>query len=81
MHVKKLYSDDSCPIQLQSSAGAGDLQLAGIEWQMDGKLRVCSSVSEVEIVRICQSLSVCVAPLMIVGVWFIAVMQFLEYYS
>ena len=30
------YSDDSCPSQLQSSAG--DLQLAGVEGQTDGKL-------------------------------------------
>ena len=36
---QKLYSDDSCPSQLQSLAE--DLQLAGVEGQMDGKL--CSS--------------------------------------
>ena len=35
----KLYGDDSCPSQLQSLAE--DLQLAGVEGQMDGKL--CSS--------------------------------------
>ena len=34
-----LYGDDSCPSQLQSLAE--DLQLAGVEGQMDGKL--CSS--------------------------------------
>ena len=36
---QKLYGDDSCPSQLQSLAE--DLQLAGVEGQMDGKL--CSS--------------------------------------
>ena len=36
---QKLYSDDLCPSQLQSLAE--DLQLAGVEGQMDGKL--CSS--------------------------------------
>ena len=36
---QKLYSDDSCPSQLQSLAE--DLQLAGVEGQTDGKL--CSS--------------------------------------
>ena len=35
----KLYGDDLCPSQLQSLAE--DLQLAGVEGQMDGKL--CSS--------------------------------------
>ena len=34
-----MYSDDSCPSQLQSLAE--DLQLAGVEGQMDGRL--CSS--------------------------------------
>ena len=34
-----MYGDDSCPSQLQSSAE--DLQLAGVEGQMDCKL--CSS--------------------------------------
>ena len=34
---QKLYSDDSCPSQLQSLAE--DLQLAGVEGQRDGKLR------------------------------------------
>ena len=38
--LQKLYGDDSCPSQLQSLAE--DLQLAGVEGQMDGKL--CSSV-------------------------------------
>ena len=37
-HKQKLY-DDSCPSQLQSLAD--DLQLAGVEGLMDGKL--CSS--------------------------------------
>ena len=32
---QKLYGDDSCPSQLQSLAE--DLQLAGVEGQMDGK--------------------------------------------
>ena len=36
---QKLYGDDSCPSQLQSLAE--DLQLAGVEGQMDGKS--CSS--------------------------------------
>ena len=36
---QKLYADDSCPSQLQSLAE--NLQLAGVEGQMDGKL--CSS--------------------------------------
>ena len=36
---QKLYGDDSCPSQLQSLAE--DLQLAGVEGQMDGKF--CSS--------------------------------------
>ena len=36
---QKLYSDDLCPSQLQSLAE--DLQLAGVEGQLDGKL--CSS--------------------------------------
>ena len=35
-HKHKLYSGDSCPSQLQSLAE--DLQLAGVEGQMDGKL-------------------------------------------
>ena len=35
----KLYGDDSCPSQLQSLTE--DLELAGVEGQMDGKL--CSS--------------------------------------
>ena len=34
---QKLYGDDSCPSQLQSLTE--DLQLAGVEGQMDGKLR------------------------------------------
>ena len=38
-HKQKLYGDDLCPSQLQSLAE--DLQLAGVEGQMDGKL--CSS--------------------------------------
>ena len=38
-HKQKLYGDNSCPSQLQSMAE--DLQLAGVEKQMDGKL--CSS--------------------------------------
>ena len=38
---QKLYGDDSCPSQLQSLAE--DLQLAGVEGQMDGKLHVRSS--------------------------------------
>ena len=38
-HKQKLYGDDSCPSQLQSVAE--DLQLAGVEGQMDGKF--CSS--------------------------------------
>ena len=37
--TQKPYGDDSCPSQLQSLAE--DLQLAGVEGQMDGKL--CSS--------------------------------------
>ena len=36
MCKQKLYSDDSCLSQLQSLAE--DLQLAGVEGQMDGKL-------------------------------------------
>ena len=36
MRVQKLYGDDSCLSQLQSLAE--DLQLAGVEGQMDGKL-------------------------------------------
>ena len=36
---QKLYGDDSCPSQLQSLAE--DLQLAGVEGQIDGKF--CSS--------------------------------------
>ena len=39
MRKRKLYRDDSCPSQLQFFAE--DLQLAGVEGQMDGKL--CSS--------------------------------------
>ena len=39
VHEQKLYGDDSCPSQLQSLAE--DLQLAGVEGQMDSKL--CSS--------------------------------------
>ena len=39
---QKLYGDDSCPSQLQSLAE--DLQLAGVEGQMDGKF--CSSSGE-----------------------------------
>ena len=38
-HKQKLYGDDSCTSQLQSLVE--DLQLAGVEGQMDGKL--CSS--------------------------------------
>ena len=33
---QKLYDDDSCPSQLQSLAG--DLKLAGVEGQTNGKL-------------------------------------------
>ena len=36
MHKQKLYGDDLCPSQLQSLAD--DLQLAGVEGQMGGKL-------------------------------------------
>ena len=38
---QKLYSDDLCPSQLPSQLQslAEDLQLAGVEGQMDGKLR------------------------------------------
>ena len=32
---QKIYSDDSCPSQFQSLAE--DLQLAGVDGQMDGK--------------------------------------------
>ena len=39
MYTKIVYGDDSCPSQLQSLAE--DLQLTGVEGQMDGKL--CSS--------------------------------------
>ena len=59
---QKLYSDDSCCSQLQSLAE--DLQLAGVERQMDGKLR---SSGKVQMVRICLYVYVCVPPPMIVG--------------
>ena len=36
VHKQKLYGDDSCPSQLQLLAE--DLQLAGVEGQIDGKL-------------------------------------------
>ena len=64
---QKLNGDDSCPSQLQSLAE--DLQLAGVEGQMDGKL--CSSG---EGGTDGKDLHVCVAPSMIVGVWSMAVM-------
>ena len=51
----ELYGDDSCPSQLQSLAE--DLQPAGFEGQMDGKL--CSSGEE-QMVRICLYVHVCV---------------------
>ena len=44
---QKLYGDDSWPSEIQSLAE--DQQLAGVEWQMDGKL--CSSGEHM--VRIC----------------------------
>ena len=67
---QKLYGDDSCPSQLQSLAE--DLQLAGVEGQMDGKL--CSSDEGGTDARICLYVHVFVAPPMIVGVWSMAVM-------
>ena len=76
MYVKqKLYGDDSCPSQLQSLAE--DLQLAGVEGQMDGKL--CSSGeggTDGKMVRICLYVHVyvCVAPPTIVGAWSMAIM-------
>ena len=39
--MRKQNICDPCPSQLQSLAG--DLQLAEVEGQMDGKLHVCSS--------------------------------------
>ena len=67
MHVNKNYGDDSCPSQLQSLAE--DLQLAGAERQMDGKL--CSSD---EGGTDSKYVHVYVAPPMIVSVWSMAVM-------
>ena len=61
---QKLYGDDSCPSQLQSLAE--DLQLAGVEGQMDGKF--CSSVeggTDGLYVHVC---------VMVVGAWSMAVM-------
>ena len=74
-HKQKLYSDDLFPSQLQSLAE--DLQLAGVERQLDGKL--CSSG---EGGTDGKDLPVCVALPMIVGVWSMAVMlwQPYEYY-
>ena len=64
-----LSCNDSCPSQLQSLAE--DLQLAGVEGQMDGKL--CSSGEGGTNVMISLYIHVCVAPPMIVGVWSMAV--------
>ena len=63
----KLYGDDSCPSQLHSLAE--DLQLAGVEGQMESKL--CSSAKDG---KVCLHVYVCVAPPMIVGAWSMAVM-------
>ena len=67
---QKLYGDDLCPSQLQSSAE--DLHLAGVE----GKWMVSyvPQVREEQMVRICLYVHVCVAPPMIVGAWLMAVM-------
>ena len=46
----KLYGDDLCPSQLQSLAE--DLQLAGVERQMDG-ISYVPQVREEQMVRIC----------------------------
>ena len=51
MRTQKLCSDDSSPSQLQSLAG--DLQLAEVEGQMNGKLHGVSQVKEEQIVKIC----------------------------
>ena len=61
---QKLYGDNSCSSQLQSLAE--DLQMAGVEGQMDGKL--VPQVREEQMVRICLYVHVCVVPPMIVGV-------------
>ena len=68
---QKLYGDDSCTSQLQSLAE--DLQLAGVEGQMDGKL--CSSGeagTDGKDLPVC--IHVCVALPMILGAWLMAVM-------
>ena len=70
-HKQKLYVDDSYPCQLQPLAE--ELQLAGVEGQMDGNL--CSS-GEGGMVRICLYVHVCVVPPMIVGVWLMAVVLY-----
>ena len=70
-----LYGDESCPSQLQSLAE--DLQLAGVEGQVDGKL--CSSGEGGTDGKDFLYVYVCVALPMIVGVWSMAVMLH-EYY-
>ena len=67
----KMYGDDSCPSQLQSLAE--DLQLAGVEGQMDGKLSSSGEGgTDGKDLPVCAC--VCVAPPMIVGAWSMAVM-------
>ena len=70
-----MYGDDSCPSQLQSLAE--DLQLAGVDGQIDGKL--CSSG---EGGMDGKDLPVCICMSMIVDAWLMAVVlwQFHEYY-
>ena len=70
MYTQKLYGDDSCTSQLQSLAE--DLQLAGVERQRDGKLR-SSGERETDGKDLPVCTCVCVAPPMIVGVWWMAV--------
>ena len=59
---QKLYGNDSCP---------SELQLTGIEGQMDGKL--CSSGEGGTESKDLPRIYVCVAPPMIVGTWSMAV--------
>ena len=77
---QKRYGDDSYPSQLQSLTE--DLQLAGVEGQMGGKL--CSSGEGGTDGKDCLYVHVyvCVALPMVVGAWSMAVVlwQLYEYY-
>ena len=76
---QKLYGDDSCPSQLQSLAE--DLQLAGVEGQMDCKLS-SSGEGGTDGKNLSVCIYVCLAQPKIVGVWSMALIlwRLHEYY-